>query len=192
MSRTLGVRLDEETEALVDSLSESMNINKSQLLRKALQEWATIRQSIQRENMILSDRLLLYHLFQTLTDDEASRVAETMSEHIISIIRVKQIESGREETIGDFLGNFTRFNSTENTGWFQRINYTLDDEGRISVYGFHSLNVQYSRYAAELFTRILRKKFGYRPGPGGPRVTENSVILEYEPGGGTGETVNAR
>ena len=187
----MGVRLDEETEALVDSLSESMGINKSQLLRKALQEWATIRQSIQRESMILSDRLLLHHLFQALTDEEASRVAETMSEHIISIIRVKQIERGGEETLGDFLGNFTPFNSMEHSGWFQRISYTLDEEGRVSVYGFHSLNLQYSRYAAELFTRILRKKFGYRPGPGGPRVTENSVVLEYEPGGGPGETVNA-
>ena len=186
MFRTIGIRLDEETEALVDSLSDSMNLNKSQLLRKAFQEWATIRQSIQQENMILSDRLLLNHLFQTLTDEEASQVAETMSEHIISIIKVKQIEKGDEETLSIFLENFTRFNSTENTGWFQKINYTLDQDGHVNIYGFHSLNQQYSRYAAELFTRILSKKFGYRLGPSCPRITDNSVILEYKPGENTG------
>jgi hypothetical protein len=182
MSKTLGIRLNEETEEMLDSLSETMNLKKSQLLKRAFREWVMIKQSIQRENMILCDRLLLAFLFKTLPDDEICQIAETMSEHIISIIRIRQIERGLEETIEEFLQNFTRFNNTQHSGWFQKMDYTLYPDGKISIYGFHSLNQQYSKYASELITRIISKKFGYEPTGESPRVTENSIILEYKPG----------
>jgi len=181
MSKTIGLRVDEETEEMLDSLSETMNLKKSQLLKRAFHEWVTIKQSIQRENMILCERLLLASLFKALPDDELQRIADTMSEHIISLIRIKQIENNIDETLEQFLTNFTSFNSTQHSGWFQKIDYTLDQDGKICIYGFHSLNKQFSNYVAELFTMILSKKFGYLPIGESSRVTENSIIVEYIP-----------
>lgn len=181
MSKTIGLRVDEETEEMLDSLSETMDLKKSQLLKRAFREWVSIKQSIQRENMILCHRLLLVSLFKALPDDELQRIAETLSEHIISLIRIKQIENNIDETLEQFLTKFTSFNSTQHSGWFQKIDYTLDQDGKIRIYGFHSLNKKFSNYAAELFTMILSKKFGYLPIGESSRVTENSIIVEYIP-----------
>ena len=39
MSRTLSIRLDEKTEKMLDTLSETMNLKKSQLIKRAFHEW---------------------------------------------------------------------------------------------------------------------------------------------------------
>jgi hypothetical protein len=177
MTKTLGIRLDDETEALLDSLSETMNLKKSQLMKQAFNEWAVIKQSLQAENKILCDRILLAHLFRLIPEDAISEIAETMSEHIISIIKIRQIENNLEESIEMFLQNYTTFSSLERSGWFQNIDYTVDEGGKVSIYGIHSLNHQYSRYASELISRILLKKFNYVQKEG--RTTDNSIILEF-------------
>ena len=99
MSKTLGIRLDDETEELLESLPETMNMKKRQLLKQAFHEWAFIKQSIQTENKILCDRILLAQLLRLIPDDDISEIAETMSEHIISIIKIRQIERNLEESI---------------------------------------------------------------------------------------------
>lgn len=180
MSKTLGIRLDEETEEMLDRLTETMNMNKSRLLKTAFHEWAHIKRAIQQENKILCDRALLSGLFSSLTEDQIPGIAEAMSEHIISIIKIRQIETSTEETLGKFLQNYTAFSGREGAGWYQKIDYTLTEDGGVTVYGLHSLNKNFSTYQSELLTRILRKKFGYAPHE--RRVTENSLILEYRPG----------
>lgn len=177
MSKTLGIRLDEETEKLLDSLSETMNMKKSRLMKQAFHEWALIKQQIQTENKILCDRILLAQLFRIIPDENISEIAETVSEHIISIIKIRQIERNLEESIETFLNNYTTFSSLQRSGWFQNIDYTIDEDGKISIYGIHSLNHQYSKYASELISKILLKKFNYVQKE--KRTTDNSIILEF-------------
>jgi len=181
MTKLIGLRVDEETEEMLDSLSETMDLKKSQLLKRAFREWVTIKQSIQQKNMILCERLLLESLFKAAPEVELQQIAETMSEHIISLIRIKQIESNVDETLEQFLINFTRFNSMQFSGWFQKIDYTLDQDGKIRIYGFHSLNKQFSNYIAKIITIILSKKLGYLPIGESTRITHNSIIVEYKP-----------
>lgn len=139
-----------------------------------------IKQSIQTENKILCDRILLAQLFRLIPDDDISEIAETMSEHIISIIKIRQIKRNLEESIELFLQNYTAFNSLQRSGWFQNIDYTIDEDGKISLYGIHTINHQYSKYASELISKILLKKFNYFQKA--RRTTDNSIILEFVQG----------
>jgi len=179
MSKTLGIRLDEETEELLDRLTESMNMNKSQLLKTAFHEWAHIKRGIQQENMILCNRVLVQGLFNSLTEDQISPIAEAMSEHIISVIKIRQIETHTEETLEMFLQNYTTFSGREGAGWYQKIDYTITDDA-VTIYGLHSLNKNFSTYQAQLLTRILDKKFNHKPHE--TRTTDNSLILQYRSG----------
>jgi len=181
MTKLIGLRVDDETVEVLDSLSEAMDLKKSQLLKKAFHEWLTIKQSIQQENMILCERLLLAPIFKIVPDDELQQIAETMSEYIISLITIKQIENKSDNTIEQFLINFTNFNSMDCSGWFQKIDYTLDQDGKVRIYGFHSLNRQFSKYFTNVITIILSKKFGYLLIEESVKITQNSIIVEYKP-----------
>jgi hypothetical protein len=179
MSKTLGIRLDEETEQMLDNLTESMSMNKSQLLKMAFHEWAHIKRAIQQENKILCDRILLSRLFSNLAEDQIPEIAEAMSEHIISIIKIRQIETNTEETLPQFLQNYTNFAGRDGAGWYHKINHTLNEDGNVTIYGLHSLNRNFSLYQSQLLSRILEKKFCYISQDA--RVTENSIILQYKP-----------
>jgi hypothetical protein len=180
MSKTLGIRLDEETEEMLDTLTKSMNMNKSQLLKTAFHEWAHIKRAIQQENKILCDGALLSKLFGSLTEDQIPDIAEAMSEHIISILKIRQIETDTEETLPKFLQNYTTFTGRLGAGLYQKIDYTLNEDGGVTIFGLHSLNKNFSIYQSQLLSRILKKKFSYTSQD--TRVTENSIILQYIPG----------
>ena len=49
MTKLIGLRVDEETEEMLDSISETMDLKKSQLLKRAFHEWVKMKQSIQRK-----------------------------------------------------------------------------------------------------------------------------------------------
>ena len=69
LSSTIGIRLDEETEELIETLSASLNLKKSQLLRRAFNEWAKTREKISEQNMMLCENLLVTSLFKHLEND---------------------------------------------------------------------------------------------------------------------------
>jgi hypothetical protein len=182
LSRTLGIRLDKETEERLASLADALKLKKSQLLRRAFNEWARTRENIVGQNMMLCDSLLLAALFANLDDDEVRRVAEAMSDHIVSKIRIRQIEKNRvHESIPAFLSNLTRLVSPQYLGWFSNIKFTYDSDKKITIYGFHSLNTQYSTYAVQLLSLIIAKMHDYDHPAAACSVTENSFILELNP-----------
>ena len=182
MSRTLGVRLDKETEERLASLADALKLKKSQLLRRAFNEWARTRENIVGQNMMLCDSLLLATIFAHLDGDEVRHVAETMSDHIVSKIRIRQIEKNRvHESVPAFLSTLTRLVGPQHLGWFSDIKFTYDPDEKITIYGFHSLNTQYSTYAVQLLSHILSKMHGYDCSVDAWNVTENAFILELTP-----------
>ena len=182
MSRTLALRLNAETDERLASLADTLQLKKSQLLRKAFNEWARTRESIVGQNMMLCDSLLLAVLFERLDDDEIQQIAEIMADHIVSKIRIRRIEKHlAHESIPEFLTDFTTLVSAQHFGWFTTIHFNYDPNEKITIYGFHSLNTQYSKYAVHLLARILRKTYRYEGPPGSRDVTDNSFILELTP-----------
>ena len=133
MSKTLGIRLDKETEERLEALSTSLKLKKSQLLRRAFNEWATTRELIFGQNMMLCDNLLVASLFEHLEDDTISHIASLMADHIISRIRIRQIEKNIvDESISEFLNNFTTLISTEHFGWFDDVKYRYDPDNHLT------------------------------------------------------------
>jgi len=181
MSKTIGIRVDAELDEQLESLSESMNLKKSQLIKKAFNEWSKTREGIQGQNMMLVDSVLLASVFEKLSPEEIQKVAESISDHVVSLIRIRQIERHRQmETPEEFLNNFTALISSQHFGWFTKIDFSIDDREMISIYGFHTLNLQYSQYAVELVQQVLRKLFRYKLIEDQVTVTENSFILLLE------------
>lgn len=159
-----------------------MQLKKSQLFRKAFNEWAKTRENIVGQNMMLCDSLLLTILFEQLDDDEIRHIAEIMSDHVVSKIRIRQIEKHIvHESIPEFLRDFTTLVSSQHFGWFSKINFSYDPDKKITIYGFHSLNTQYSKYAVQLLSLILLKTHSYESLLGTHNVTDNSFILELVP-----------
>jgi hypothetical protein len=182
LSRTIGIRLDNETGELLETLSASLRLKKSQLLRRAFKEWAKTREKISEQNMMLCESLLIASLFERLEDDEIHHVASLMADLIISKIRIGQIRRNAvNESITDFLEDFTTFISPERFGWFDDISFRYDPDHHLTIYGVHSLNLQYSRYAVTLLSLILAKMHGYQRDATTTNVTENSFIVVLKP-----------
>jgi hypothetical protein len=182
LSNTIGIRLDANTGELLEALSASLNLKKSQLLRRAFKEWAKTRERISEQNMMLCENLLIASLFERLEDDESNHVASLMADLVISKIRIAQIRRNAvDESITEFLERWTRVLSPERFGWFDDINFRLNPNNHISIYGFHSLNLQYSKYAVKLLTFILSKMYGYQSDTTSTNVTENSFIVVLKP-----------
>ncbi|MCW4012201.1 MAG: ribbon-helix-helix domain-containing protein [Candidatus Bathyarchaeota archaeon] len=180
MSKTIGIRVDEELDQELETLAESMNLKKSQLIKQAFKEWHRTREGIQGQNMMQVDSVLIAAVFEHLSQDEIIAVADSLSSHVASLIRIRQIEENRqEEPIQKFLDNFTRLTSSRHFGWFTKLNYSTDD-GIISIYGFHTLNKSYSRYAVELLHQVLQKLYKYKLINDEVTVTDNSFILKLK------------
>ena len=182
MSKTIGIRVDEELDAELEDLSESMNLKKSQLLKHAFTEWKRTREGIQGHNMMLVDSVLVAALFENLSTKEIQKVAEFMSDHVVSLIRIRQIEKDQQdETAEDFLEHFSVIISSQHFGWFTNINYSMDSDGILSLYGFHTLNTNYSHYAVTLLRMVLNKFFNYTLMEDQVIVTDTSFILKMKP-----------
>ena len=182
MSKTIGIRVDEELEEQLEELSQSMRLKKSQLIKRAFTEWYRTREGIQGQNMMLIDSVLVAALFKILDRNEIKEIADSISDHIVSMITIRQIESRRkDETPEDFLAHFSNIISSQHFGWFTNINYSTDKDGVISVYGFHTLNTQYSQYAVEMLSQILHKMFNYNLIEDEVTTTDNSLIFMMKP-----------
>ena len=178
----MGIRLDKETEEQIETISASLNLKKSQLLRRAFKEWVKTREKISEQNMMLCENLLVASLFEHLEDDKINPVANLMADLIISKIRIGQIKrKAVNEAIPEFLKDWTTLLSPERFGWFDDINFSYDSDNKITVYGLHSLNLQYSKYAVKLISLILSKMYGYQSDATTLNVTENSFIVGLKP-----------
>ena len=132
--------------------------------------------------MMLCENLLISSLFECLEDDEIHRVASLMADLVISKIRVGQIKrNANNESVSEFLERWTTLLSPERFGWFDDFNFNLSPDNRITIYGFHSLNLQYSKYSTQLVLLILSKMFDYQKDDTSLNVTENSFIVELNP-----------
>ena len=178
----MGIRLDKETEEQIETISASLNLKKSQLLRRAFREWAKTRDKIVEQNMMLCENLLIASLFERLKEEEITRVASVMADLVVSKIRIGQIKRNAvNESILEFLKVWTTLLSPERFGWFDDINFSHDPDNHITIYGFHSLNLQYSRYAVQLISLILSKMYDYQSDGTTLNVTENTFIVGLKP-----------
>jgi hypothetical protein len=182
LSSTIGIRLDKQTGERLETFSAALNLKKSQLLRRAFNEWAKTRENINEKNMMLCENLLITSLFECLEDDEIHHVANTMADLVISKIRVGQMKrNASNESISEFLTHWTTLLSPERFGWFDDFNFNEDPDNRITIYGFHSLNLQYSKYAVKLISLILSKTYHYQRDNTPLNMTENSFIVSLKP-----------
>ncbi|MFP3950749.1 MAG: hypothetical protein ACLFVP_01175 [Candidatus Bathyarchaeia archaeon] len=182
LSNTIAIRIDEEIRELIESLSVSMNLNQSQLLRKAFKQWARTRKGVMGQDIMICDRILVSSIFEKLDDKEILEIAETTSDKIISKIRIKRIEdSNVNEKITDFLEHFTALVGPRNLGWFSQIDFKINGEKNIVIYALHSANLQYSKYSFELISNIVSKLYDYEMNKDKKQITDNSLIIAFNP-----------
>jgi len=179
-SKILGIRLDEEMKNRIEEISRQKNIKKSKLLKIAFNEWVRIKEAIQSEDMVLVDSLLLNQLFEGVSEEKISIIAENMANHISSMIRIRQIELEKEEKLNNFLNIFTRVIGQTHFGWVNRVKYKLRKDGSLYVYGLHYYNKEYSLYLKALFGNLL-KHYEYKLVEDKCSLTNKTVILEFEP-----------
>ena len=178
MSRTIGIRVDEELDRELETLSETMSLKKSQLIKRAFHEWHRTREGIKGQNMMLVDRVFITAVFENLPQEKIPRVADSLSNHVVSMIKIRQIEETRQtETVSEFLENFTQLVGNQHFGWVTKLNYSFDNE-ILSLYGFHTLNKAYSQYAVELLYQVLFKLYEFQLVKDEVTITENSFILK--------------
>jgi len=110
------IRLDESTFEKIENLSKSMNLNKSNLMKTAFNEWVLIRESIQLDNLILINKLLFSMIIKEITEEKIKEVASIMSDHVLSLIKIRQIKLQERNYLKSFLDNFTRIASKKRFG----------------------------------------------------------------------------
>jgi hypothetical protein len=182
LSSTIGIRLDKETEERIETISASLKLKKSQLIRRAFNEWAKTRENIFERNMMLCENLLVASLFECLESDEITHITNLMADLVISKIRIGQIKrKAVNESIIEFLEYWTTLLSPERFGWFEDFNFSHTPNNQITIYGFHSINLPYSQYAVKLISRILTKLYEYQSDTTTENVTENSFIIRLKP-----------
>jgi len=174
----VGIRLDETTFENIEKLSKSMNLDKSNLLKTAFNEWVLIKEAVQLDNLILINKLLFSLIIKEVTEEKIKDIASIMSDYVLSLIKIRQIKLQEENDLKSFLDNFTRIASKERFWWFNSIGYTISDN-KVSIYGFHSLNSNYSTYIKELLKLMLKKEYDLLLIKDSLQVTENTIVLEF-------------
>lgn len=181
MSKTIGIRLDEKIDEQIDEMAKSMNINKSQLMRRAFTEWARMREGVAKDQMMINDIILISSLFEFVKDDNITEIAERIANHTVSKIKVMRLERGfTDESVDSFLVNFTRMVGPDHFGWYTKFDYSVSDDEKITIYGFHSINHLYSRYSVEFVSNVINKLGGYHIIEDSISLTENSFIFEMK------------
>ena len=155
-SHTMGLRLDTETHNELERLSQEMNIKKSTLLKQALKKWATIRLSVNFENMIVIGKPMFSFLMNTLTNEQTIELANVISSNLCSVLAHRILEGNKDLSTEEFLEFFASGMGVNGKGWFDKIQVQKIAVHTYRLFGTHQFGRNFSSFVFQLIANKNR------------------------------------
>ncbi|MFX1366703.1 MAG: hypothetical protein ACFFCE_06250 [Promethearchaeota archaeon] len=180
-SHTMGLRMDDDTFVLLEKFSQQMDIKKSTLLKLTFKLWTNIRLAIQEQSMILISKTLFIQLINNCPKEILLELAKMDAEKILNRLQLHLIDDGLDFSIENFIDYFTQLFSEKGVGWFNRLQYKIQSENKVIVYGNHTLNHKLSMFFRELMITLLENGFNYRIIKSPNEISDTTISLKFKP-----------
>ena len=154
-SHSMGLRLDQDTYLIIEKLSQELDIKKSTLLKKALKGWATIRSSVNFENMVVIGKPMLKFFMKTLEEDQAIELASIVSNNVCSMIANKILENQNVLSTDAFLNFFVSGMGNNGKGWFDKVQVQKIEENTYRLLGTHQFGKNFSIFIFHMITKMM-------------------------------------
>jgi hypothetical protein len=178
-SHALGVRLNsKQYEHLLDFTHE-FHLKRSQVLKKAFDEWIAIKKSFMDENIILISKTLFREILAIISDDELMRIGQMMANNFISKLHFKFLNNEGGIEILDFLERALANFGSEGNSWFDDISFKFLDNRELVIFGSHSINENFSKYMKTILYPVMNKLFEYELIES--RISNNTIELKFIP-----------
>ncbi|MBD3193879.1 MAG: hypothetical protein GF317_02410 [Candidatus Lokiarchaeota archaeon] len=178
-SHAFGVRLNnKQYENLLD-FSHEFHLKKSQVLKKAFDEWIALKKSFMDENIILISKALFQEILAIISDDEIIRIGQMMANNFISRLHFKFMNNEGGIKMLDFLDRALINLGPEGHAWFNDISFKFLDNREIVIFGSHSINKNFSKYIKTVLHPIMKELFKYKLIDS--HISNNTIELKFIP-----------
>lgn len=178
-SHALGVRLNsKQYEDLLDFTHE-FHLKKSQVLKKAFDEWIALKKSFMDENIILISKALFREILAIISEDELMRIGQIMANNFISRLHFKFLNKKGGIKLLDFLERALVNLGPEGHAWFDDISFKFLDNRELVIFGSHSINENFSKYMKAVLSPIMNKLFTHELIES--RISNNTIELKFIP-----------
>jgi hypothetical protein len=180
-SHALGVRLDnKQYEHLLD-LAQEFHLKKSQVLKKAFDEWIMLKENVLDENIILISRTLFREILAIISDDELTRIGQIIAKNFINKLHFKFLNKEGDIEPNAFLERALISLGPVGHSWFDDISYKILDNRELVVFGSHSINEKFSKYVKAVLRSLMKEIFDYEMVEQETHVSNNTIELKFLP-----------
>jgi len=178
-SHALGVRLnDEQYEHLLD-FTQEFHLKKSQVLKKAFDEWIALKKSFLDENIILISKTLFREILAIINDEELIRIGQILAKNFISRLHFKFLSKEGGIKMIDFLERMLVNLGPEGHSWFDEMSFKFLDNRELVIFGSHSINENFSKYIKTVLSPIMNELFDYELLES--HTSNNTIELKFIP-----------
>jgi hypothetical protein len=178
-SYALGVRLNSKQYEHLLEFTQEFHLKKSQVLKKAFDEWIAIKKSFLNENIILISKTLFREILTIISEKEVMRIGQIMAKNFISRLHFKFLNNEGGIKMLDFLERVLVNLGPEGHAWFDDISFKFLDNRELVIFGSHSINENFSIYIKAVLHPIMNKLFMYELIES--RVSNNTIELKFIP-----------
>jgi hypothetical protein len=178
-SHALGVRLNnKQYEHLID-FTQEFHLKKSQVLKKAFDEWIALKKGFLDENIILISKTLFREILAIINDDELIRIGKMIAKNFISRLHFKFLSKEGGIKILDFLERMLVNLGPEGHSWFDDMSFKFLDNHELVIFGSHSINENFSKYMKTVLSPIMNDLFKYELIES--HISNNTIELKFIP-----------
>ena len=176
--RIMGLRLSDRLHKLLAQKSEEFEMPKSEVLRLSFEFFSFTTELVKDYNMVIVPRTLLNSLFETMSIEKLEEIAFIDAKMIINYGRVLCFETGLKFNAENFLKYARKMLSRNNLGFFTKLNFRMDSDKKVHLFGLHDFNENFTHYLIYLFKYVM-KEFSYTVIEESFTIGEKSIEIEF-------------
>ncbi len=174
----MGLRLSDRLHKLLAQKSEEFEMPKSEVLRLSFEFFISTTELVKDYNMVIIPTTLLNSLFEMTSIEKLEEIAFIDAKMIINYGRVMCFETGLKFNIENFLKYARKMLSRNNLGFFTKLNFRMDSNKKVHLFGLHDINENFSHYLIYLFKYVM-KAFSYTAIEESFTMGEKSIEIEF-------------
>ena len=179
-SYIMSLRLDKETFQKLNQISQENNVKKSELLRNSFNEWINIKKVLIKSDSMIIGKNLLKKLLDYVDDKHIIDLGKKIAEIWINEFNIHLIDIEAKEDLSTMLTIFTDGIGPNEANWFEKINYQKMDNGKILIYGIHTLNKKFSLYFKSFLEYLMATQFDFSLIQKSSTISDTTIRFEFE------------
>lgn len=179
-SYIMSLRLDKETYQKLIQISQENNIKKSELLRNSFNEWINIKKILIKSDSMIIGKNFLKELLNFVDEKNIIDLGKNIAEIWINEFNIHLIDMKAKEDLNSMLTIFTEGIGPNEAKWFEKINHQKMDNGKILIYGIHTLNKKFSLFFRSFLEYLMAIQFGFILIQKSSNISDTTIRFEFK------------